>query len=146
MKKFKAGYMFEVSTWENDADRRMTKTVSGFTKDQAVAVNAYLEIFKKSDWQGGFGNIYEPSFDQIDKFNLKLKEIYLAHKDAFDSMDITPDEDLLKEGEDDVYTEMFWELEDELGISSTEFYTRKVDSVKIYLLDHDVEFNEVNLC
>lgn len=28
MKKFKAGYMFEVSTWENDADHRMTETVA----------------------------------------------------------------------------------------------------------------------
>lgn len=61
-------------------------------------------------------------------------------------MGITPDEDLLKEGEDDVYTEMFWELEDKLGISSSEFYTRKVESVKVYLLKQDVEFEEVNLC
>lgn len=146
MKKIKAGYMFEVKTWENDADHRMTKTVDGFTKDQAVAINAFLQLFKQSDWQGGFGNIYDPSFDQIDKFNMKLKEIYLAHKDAFDSMNITPDEDVLNEGEDDVYTELFWDLKDKLGISSSEFYTRKVESVKVYLLKQDVEFEEVNLC
>lgn len=137
--------MFEVKTWENDADHRMTKTADGYTKDQAIAINAYLQIFKTSDWEGGFGNIYDPSFDQIDKFNMKLKEIYLAHKDAFNSMNITPSDEMLKNGEDDVYTEMFWELKDKLGISSSEFYTRKVEAIKVYYLETAVEFKEVTL-
>lgn len=137
--------MFEVKTWENDGDHRMTKTADGYTKEQAMAINAYLQIFKQSHWEGGFGNIYDPSFELLDKFNMKLKEIYLTHKDAFDSMGITPSEEMLKEGEDDVYTEMFFELEVKLGISSSEFYTRNVESINVYYLETAVEFKEVTL-
>lgn len=63
MSTIKAGYRMTVTSWENDADHYNTITKDGLTEND---VKLYVDVLRLA--ADGFGNMYEPSDKEMEKF------------------------------------------------------------------------------
>lgn len=137
--KIKAGYRIEVVTWENDADHYKTKSVDGLSEDEVAEIVKYLKLFKKSDWEGGLGNAYDPSDSFIDRYIKTLQELYEANKPVWD--------ELLgaEEGEIEDFSEWVADcVGHELGVHGGDFFTRVVEEFTISYTPVEIVLEDVS--
>lgn len=68
MPHLKAGIAVVVTTWENDADNYVTKTLSGMSKECAIAVSNFCNLFVSTNGHKskGFGNIDTSDLDYVE--------------------------------------------------------------------------------
>jgi hypothetical protein len=96
MPYLKAGITVAVTTWENDADNYVTKTLSGMSKECAIAVHNFCKLFvSKNGWkEKGFGNFDTSDLD-YDEVSIKLTatdlllieaELNSSVEDLFDNL------------------------------------------------------------
>jgi hypothetical protein len=90
----KAGIMLIVTTWENDADNYVNKTLDGLTKECANAIAEFCKQFKSKNakpFGAGFGNAEYRGFDveyvaenlQEEQVNLIIEETGMELHDLF---------------------------------------------------------------
>ncbi len=75
MSYLKAGIAVIVTTWENDADNPMDKKMSGLTKEQALAISRFCELFRSVNGWGkvGVGNSNTETLD-FDELATKMTQ------------------------------------------------------------------------
>lgn len=129
----KAGYRLSVTSWENDADNYQTHSIDGLNEETVKNLIKLVSLFESSsNSKDKFGNMYEPSEEEIEKMDTELnkfKEV-LGYKDT----------DTDKENAD--YIKECWL--DPLGLySSGEFYTRVFDKYTVEYVPTKIVIEDV---
>lgn len=145
--QIKAGFRLEVETWENDADNYRTKVLDGLTEAE---VKFYVELAKAHYSMNGlrkkgFGNMYEPGFNEKEEYADAMRAIFRKHISVLNKIwdDFEP-----SWIDEESFLDMVRSVNYELGIGGSEYYfTRVTDSIKvsytpvdIYLEDRTAEF------
>ena len=128
-----SGYQIVVTSWENDADNYNTETISGLTLEQVMF---YKDIASLMDDSDKFGNMYEPSDEEIANFDEALLEVFNNHKHLGMTI-FTKDYEFDINNNEDII-EVMYEIKNEMGLSQGEFFTRVTDKITINLFDEDV--------
>lgn len=137
--KIKAGYRIEVVTWENDADNYKTRDIDGLSEDEAVEIVKYLKLFKKSEWDGGLGNAYNPDDEFIQEYTETLQKLYEENKATWDNLLG------VEEGEIEDFSE--WVagcVGHELGVHGGDFFTRVVEEFTISYTPVEIVLEDVS--
>jgi len=145
MKKvISAGYQLTVTSWENDADCYMTKSIDGLNQDM---VQFYVDMCKllesRNSANRGFGNMYDPSETEIDKYYEALYNVYMKHKSnviwpaswEIESVDETNVNEI-----GDMCHEMLLEL---FGYGAEGFYTRVLEKYEVLYFPIDIYADDV---
>ncbi len=135
----KAGWTFEVKSWENDGDHRNTKTHTVTDENHARALVDLIKLFESDD---EVSNMYEPDDAEITYIGEKAKEWAEKHL-AFVRAEYQDESLDLSEWEPEDFAELLSGTAYELGLAGTEFYTRAVDGWKIYYSPEDIFLNDV---
>lgn len=149
MSKFttiKAGYRLTITTWENDGDNYNTKVLEGLDKADVQFHVDILKLFDRSSWNGpnDFGNMYEPSGDEIYRLAVAIRKVAVKHEALVREKaewlldEIGEDEDEQPEYMDGAYDFLY-----DLGIGSGEFYTRVCESIKVEYTPTDIKLQDV---
>lgn len=81
----KAGYRFSVTSWENDGDNYQTHSIDGLSDMVVKNLIKLVSLFESSsNSKNKFGNLYEPSEEEIEKMDaelIKFKDV-LGYKRA----------------------------------------------------------------
>lgn len=137
----KAGYMIEVSSWENDADYRKTTTVSGLSKTQVLFYHAFLQKFisrhadEKPNFKtfGNLNHITDYEWQDIYSYVREISEKYKSADFSFLEGDET-DDNLY-----DIICETSYDL-----LGGSEFLLFRVfEDIKIYYIPETI--NEVKI-
>lgn len=140
--KIKAGYRLEVVSWENDADNYNTKVIDGLTIRQ---VQFYTKLCKmlesKNSWgdTAHFGNMYEPSDEEVAAYIAAVRPLARAYVDVincegYTETDIEDDEDLGNRLND---------FTSDLMGNSEYYYHRVVESFSVHYLSEDIELQDI---
>lgn len=132
--KFKQGYLFSLTTWENDGDNYQTQIVDGLTKAQAqFYVDLAIMHYSKNGYQKpvGFGNIYEPDEAEETEYLAVLKALGEKHIEALKSLDSEFKIELLDDG--DYLQDLMYDV----GLRS-EFYTRVTDKFSVCFVPEEI--------
>lgn len=124
--KIKAGYRLEVQSWENDADNYKTEVVDGLDKETC---QFYIDVIKLTGRSGKFGNMYDPSEQEIAALTTALVKVFEKHGKLVDSGDAVHDEGL----------EIIGDL---LGYSEG-YHTRVMESFKVSYTPVEVQLQDV---
>jgi hypothetical protein len=142
----KAGYRLTVTTWENDGDNYNTEIKEGLEKAEVYFLTDILKLFDRSSWNGpsDFGNMYEPSDDEIYRLAVAIRSVAVKHEEWVKANaewlldEIPEDEDGRPEYMDGAYDFLY-----DLGIGSGEFYTRVCESFKVEYTPNDIQLQDV---
>ena len=124
------GYRVTVTTWENDADNYNTKTVDGLTESATKFVVKLCKLHQSRRREGCFGNLYDPTDNQIRLYNEALQKLVDEHEGDL-PVEYCTDSDGVQE------------YASELGFSSEEFFTRVFDKIKIEYFPESIEIEDV---
>lgn len=124
------GYEIAVTSWENDYDNVKTEYYNTSNKEHAIAVVKFCKLFKKSEWEGGIANTYDPGSSTVDKIREVIVDFYKQYPIILLGNESEQDEELIFD----------WciELASELGLSGTDFFTRKLEKLEIHYFNQDV--------
>jgi hypothetical protein len=123
--KIKAGYRLTVVSWENDGDNYKTISVDGLTEEFVQFAVDVLGLLK-----GKFGNMYEPSTNEIEKFRKAVEVVLDNHPKMRDEEDWNFDniQDLICE-----YTD-----------PSEYYYTRVVEGMSVEYIPEEITLEDVS--
>lgn len=124
--KIKAGYRITVVSWENDGDNYRTKTVDGL--DEATA-RYHVDLLKLLS-NNKFGNMYDPSTEEIDEFRAEIIKVMEAHNQISEEAKYSFDHALEDVGEYTGYGE--------------DFYTRVVERIAVEYVPQEIELEDVS--
>jgi hypothetical protein len=124
------GYRLTVKTWENDADNYRTETISGLSENDVKFFTKLCKLFEDDQ----LNNLYEPSDEELEYFDLKLNEFIEENKD------IVPNDFIGDEiaNFDDLHDTLF-----EMGICAEEFFTRVIESYKVEFIPEEIKILDV---
>lgn len=124
-----AGYRMTVVSWEGDADNYNTIIQDGMSKED---VSFYVDLLKlidrKNNGKNDFGNMYEPSDEEFDRFGKALVPIFKKHGREYDE-------------EDPHYTGGDF-ISDFTGYSD-HYFTRVVDKITVEYVPIAIELKDV---
>lgn len=137
MKKIPAGYLFAITTWENDADNYCTKSLSGLSEGAVQFLVEFVELFYSKntsrDGKTYFGNMYEPSQEEIDKCYAAVQAVIDKHAGKF------TDEQILKHLDShDGIRDLMFELE-----LASEFWSRVLSDFEVQFFKEDIIIQDV---
>lgn len=141
-----AGYRIEVTTWENDADNYKTCVLDGIeSKDGVHAIVKYLNLHKsRSRGSQYFGNMYDPSAEDIEVYDAKLFELYQEDKEFWDAYFDVDGEDIPAPAADTVGDYFYDCIGIYVGINgSEEFFTRVVEEIEISYVPSKIMLEDV---
>lgn len=126
----KAGFMLEITSWENDADNYQTIQISGLTKEKTQLYINIIKLFKCNHYSndGNFGNLYDEYESDTVK---KASDAVVALLLAFDEVDGEDERTHALEEISDYMTQF-------LGCGEN-FVFRAYDSHKVYFVPTDIE-------
>lgn len=130
MIRHKKGYEIVVTSWENDADNYNTVTYFTDDKEHALATVEFADLFKKSTWEGGVGNSYDPSAEELKRIESIFVNFYKDHPHLLPKDWTSPQEDEI--------ADCCIELASNLGLTNGEYYTRKIAHLEIHYYPEDV--------
>ncbi len=137
----KAGYRLTVVSWENDGDNYNTKVIEGLTKEETTFFIGCCKVFSsKNRDKNNIGNMYAPSYKEIEQFVKVLKEVAVDH-----SYIVLSDKysHYFKYNDDEEFTDSMHEMLYDFGLTSGEFYTRVCESYKVDYTPHDIHMHDV---
>ena len=118
----KPGYMIVCDSCENDGDHLQTNIVSGLTKEQVSLKIDLLNAISDS----GCDNLYEPDETELLSLQSAVEGVMSSHGVVTDGC----------------WETFLWgEVIDLQG--KAEFYTRSIDSLKVFYVPFAVEFPDV---
>lgn len=126
----KAGFMLEITSWENDADNYKTIQISGLTKEKCQLYINIIKLFKCNHYSNdnNFGNLYAEYDSPVVG---KASDAVVALLVNFDEIDgVNEREHALEEIAD--YMTQF------LGCGKN-YVFRAYDSHKVYFVPTDIE-------
>lgn len=129
--KIKAGYRLTVVSWENDGDNYKTISVDGLTEEFVrFAIDILKLLESRSRTNGKFGNMYEPSTNEIEKFRKAVEVVLDNHPKMRDEEDWNFDniQDLICE-----YTD-----------PSEYYYTRVVEGMSVEYIPEEITLEDVS--
>lgn len=142
----KKGYRITVTSWENDADNYNTKTMDGFTKEEA---HLFIDIFKlfysknNRSNKGCFGNIYSPTEAEMKAMNLAFIDIFSKHPTHEECFPLEEDEvDLAQNEKDEIRIECVMDMLYDFGLRG-EFFARVLDSYTVEFVEQDIHIQDV---
>lgn len=135
------GYRITVTTMENDGDSTGTEVLEGLSKEATAFYMAFIAPFRKSQWQGGLGNIYAATFEQRMKFINHIRDTLNAHANyTYGHYSIAPGE----LDDSDAVESNFGDILNDFGIrGGTEYYTRVVEVVKVEYIPTEIVLEDV---
>lgn len=126
----KAGYRITVGTWENDGDNDRTKVMEGVSKEHIPFIAAVCNLFESGSRNANcFGNMYEPSEQEVNALQEALRGVIEQHASRPDHCD-SPEA---------VLDTLGWGL----GLTGGEFYTRVFESIKVEYIPQDIMIQDV---
>jgi hypothetical protein len=123
----KAGYLLQITTWENDGDNYSTKSFSGLDYNECVFMAKVCELFaSRYSNLKGFGNS-----DRRDSqvFNA-YRELLSDFKKNYGELPLDFDEE-----EDDYISDILYDI---VGTWCDGDYWRVVENYKVYYFNQDV--------
>lgn len=132
------GYQIIVKSWENDADNSNTETINGLTLEQAMLYRDIAILMDEASYNSDnkFGNMYEPSDEEITKFDEALLEVFNKHKHL--GMSIFPSSWTVDFNDDEDIISAMYEIKSDLGLASVEFFTRIAKEIIINYFEEDI--------
>lgn len=132
-----AGFRIIVDSWENDGDASATATVSGIQTE--AEVRFYVKLLELL--AGDFGNMYDPSDDEIAAFVAAVRAVMIEHTPAsLLHSDVLSVADLSDADVQDFAHEILSEF---TGYGGENYYTRVVEKVQVALVAATVLFPDV---
>lgn len=136
-----AGYRVTINSWENDGDHKRALVFAGLSEETArfyvdFAKKLYSENNRKTS---GFGNMYAPSEDELEKVHNVLKSVILKHWDAFIAFGYTMTQDELDEALYDVCSEIHYTL-----FGASDYHFRVLDSFKVEFIPVEIKIEDVS--
>ncbi len=132
-----AGYRITITSWENDADNYNTKVMEGQTE---LDVKFWVDVCKmfrsKNRDKNAFGNMYDPSESEIEKFGTAAFALFQRHPEWVKSADFSTI-DVEHAGE------YLHEVAYDVALTGGEFYTRVFDTIKIEYIPQQIELEDV---
>jgi hypothetical protein len=135
----KRGYHITVTSWENDADNYNTKTL---VVQEREAVDMLVALFNMLGSRNRnschFGNMYEPSESQLQKFAEAVAAIPGM------TADLEKNFAWVKDAEEDPecgagYMDAVMDILYDVGLSGSEnFYTRVCESITVFYVEQDI--------
>jgi hypothetical protein len=133
------GWTFEVTTWENDGDNYNTKRYTVNTEEEARAVLDLLELFKNDD---DVNNLYEPVDEELGYLAVVFFEWARRHPTFFSTISKKPVEEF---NEEQIVDLVVSGIGYKMSLSgNSDFYTRVVESYKIFHAEEDIFVEEVS--
>lgn len=130
------GYLIRVTSWENDADNCKTVEMQVDTETEARTIVEFCALFSTTNPKT-IGNIYDPEWESEERKHA-YSSILDFHKSHPGFMDVdTPAEDDAYSA-DDYVTEAYMDFAYDLGLRSSEFFTRVCESVEIFRIPADI--------
>lgn len=126
-----AGYRITCVSWENDGDNYRTKFKEGLSISAAqlyVDLALLLTIRKGCD----FGNMYEPSDDELEKLADAVSEV--LHKHGITDVQVS---------DKDEVTDYFFDVMYDFTGASEHYCTRVVESIKVEYIPLPIELTDV---
>jgi len=132
-----AGYRITVDSWENDGDNSRTETIEGLSEQDAKFTVDFALLFGSVNGKDeGFGNLYEPSDQEIEGLNKAIKRVVAKHSPlSSDLHEVFEDVD----SDIDVYLEYAYDL----GLTGGDFFTRVLESIKVEYIPEPIEIQDV---
>lgn len=128
--KIKAGYGIIVDSWENDFDNFRSISVHGLTENEICCYVELAILLGKSSWEGPgcFGNIYNPSEEEVENFEDVLINIAAKYTNIFD--------------EEEHYVDYCQDmLHDMFG--SSDYFTRRCEDISVYYIPEEITLANV---
>jgi hypothetical protein len=131
---YKAGYVIKVTSWENDGDNYATAEINVETRKDAEHIVKLVKLFTSiSSTPKGIGNIYEPSESDAEKVHVAFMNLHNEYPEFIHT--IPENEEYIC----DSYHDLIYDL----GLSSSEYYTRVLSKVQVLYFPEDVICEEV---
>jgi hypothetical protein len=128
MLKYKAGYIVEIDTYENDGDNSKTEYFDGLTKEQAIFVTKFADYFSENHWKYNKNSGNQRNFGNTD---VGPEEYELISKELSDEYKLAYGEELTPDNASDMAGNY---------IGGTDYdLIREVDGIKVYYIPD--EFN-----
>lgn len=128
------GYRITVTTWENDGDNYKTKSVEGYTLEEAKFLIDFSKLFASKNCHNGIGigNIYDDM--DADLACEQVAEVVAKHPVTTTSEKFV----------DYFSSEDGWhEFGYDLGLTGEEFYTRVLDGYKVEHIPEEIKIQDV---
>lgn len=138
--KIEAGYRITVESWENDADNYNTKSVQGYSLEEALfAVELFQAFSSCNSEDNGIGNLRGDDKDYV-KYKNTISEIVSRHPIASVSEKF---KDYFQPADEDGYV-YYSEYLYDLGLGGTEYsLTRVCESVMVEYIPQDILIEDV---
>jgi hypothetical protein len=132
MKKYitiPAGYRLTVVSWENDGDNYNTKVGHGLDHEET---EFYIELIELC--RGDYGNMYDPSKQDLEEFGYKILEIIKKFPKQVEGESFETPQDAL-----DLFNEVVYEL---MG-ASEDYYTRVLEKWIVEYIPEPINIEDV---
>jgi hypothetical protein len=125
------GYRLTIISWENDGDAPQTKVIEGLSRDEVVFRVALCKLLRShNDSPPGYGNLWEPNDEEVDKFRAVLAAVIRQHIKVYPDLDGDESDEMLS----DYGTETLFDM----GLSHGEWFTRVCESWKVEHVPQDI--------
>lgn len=139
MTVIKAGYRITVTSWENDGGNYKTITKDGFDEGETKLIVDLMKLLDSENRNPEcFGNMYDPSDAELEKFEEALQKLFNKHN--IDYMDDTDHEYADESPATDYAMEVYIDKFTGCG----EFFTRVVESIKVEYIPQDIHIEDVS--
>lgn len=128
--KIEAGYRLTVKSWENDYDNVRTMTIDGLSEEETRCYVDLALLLSKSSHEapGYFGNIYNPSHQEIEEFETALINLAARYTNIFEEEEYYVDH----------CQDMIYDI-----FGAGDFYTRKCEDISVQYVPHEINLEDV---